>query len=342
MYLKKIVFFIFFFTHLLNAIIYEDAEDKGTFRWKIVNGTKSEEVKNIYDEEKASRVINFKGKGTRSAFKLTDENAKSKKVYLLSWEMKFSEDFVIIVAVNTTDGTQYLIYTPGDNLSYMQYGLGEDAKDGYWHKYERNIEEDLRYFDNRSRIKSLNSFVVRGSGSIDNLTITNSIKKVKEKVVLPKKKVVFKPKKSRYTNSTPKIKMNGKNPIRLNLGENYYEKGVYAYDKEDGELEVTILEDVNSEIAGKYMVLYMSTDSDGNTAVDRRHVIVGDESSKKSTSKAENVIQKRPGLEESEYEDGYMSEDKVDEDMDNIAYEMEMWEKNLEEEELMLKEKYNY
>lgn len=279
----KVVFFIVFCLIPVYATVYEDAEDKKRSRWKVIDKVFNASIHNHYDKQKKSRIIELKGQGTRSSFKFQFKKIR-KNGYFLSWEMKYSEDFVIIVSLDTKKGKRYLIYTPGDNDSYMQYGLGVNATDGEWHTYRRNLEEDLIYFDNRDKIEKITTFIVKGSGSIDN------IKVMKKDITLKKFQIKKIPKRNLYntpvlentmkikkhkTNTTPQITIEGENPFYLKIGEPYVELGVTAHDKEDGRLNVTSSETINIYKNGRYSVLYIVTDSDGNAALDRRYVEVG-------------------------------------------------------------------
>ena len=171
----QILFFITLANSLLFATIHENAEDAKNKRWKILSPSDTTNVFNYYDEKKKSRIIHLEGEGTKSAFKLDAQDVKigkSSANYWLSWEMKYSEDFVIMVVVDTNRGKDYLLYTPSSVNSHRQYGLGKDSMNGEWHSFKRNLQEDLSYYDNRITIKSICSFVIRGSGDIDNI-VTN-------------------------------------------------------------------------------------------------------------------------------------------------------------------------
>ncbi len=309
---------------LLNATtVYEDAEDTKTSRWSVVFSPTLAEVKNYYDDKKVSRVIHFKGEGTKTIFQLNSKKDKEKslkKEFWLSWEMKFNEDVVIIVVLQTTRGEEYLIYTKGFNESYKQLGLGDNVCNGEWQRFERNLQEDLNYFDNRSTILGLKSFVIKGSGSVDNIqTQVKNIsqhkmvsKKILQKRVKTLKKPIIKRDKK---NTLPVIKIEGANPLHLEIGEPYVELGVSAYDKEDGELTVTSSENINVNQDGSYMVMYMAQDSHGDMALDKRIVNVG---------KGEPVEEKRKISD--------FNEEEPEENRTKIAKEeqKQLWQRKLE------------
>ena len=285
-----LVFVTLLLTLNLSATSYEDGEDKETSRWHVLKPSSLVTVENVYDEAKDSQVIAFKGEGTKSAYILmssegaTWENQEEK---VLHWQMNYSEDFVILVSLETKRGKRYLIYTPSNQNGYMQYGLGESATNGIWQRYSRNLEEDLKYFDNQNSILMVNSFVIRGSGSVDNIKMMKEhfVERKKSRVAPIKKEKLIVPKiekkplkivKKVKTNTTPSLIMEGENPMFLMLGEIFDEPGVTAKDKEDGELIVISSENIDKHKEGEYSVIYMATDSAGNSAIDKRYVTVGE------------------------------------------------------------------
>jgi len=317
----RFLFFILFSIVFLKASIHEDAEDKKSSRWKLIHAEDFSSVKNVKDLSKKSRVLEFKGAGTKQAYEFKTTK-KKKNEYWLSWQMKFSEDFVIIILLNTNIGEQYLIYTPGTFKSFKQYGLGADTTNGKWQTFRRNLQEDIAYFDNRVKTISLKSFIVKGNGRIDNIITkkARAIKKYKQKKNL---KVT--------TNSLPVIKLRGVNLVELNLGDAYVEEGVSAYDKEDGELNVVSMENIDSNEVGRYMVLYMATDSHGNMALDKRYVHIGNVEIQETKTSLDDY-------ETQEVDDDYENE-KID--FAEQEEQIRIWEKELElrEKELAQREK---
>ena len=67
----------------------------------------------------------------------------------IEWSMKYSEGFIVYVAIQTAKGFRYLEYTPVDynNLgdgTYIHHGLGSAAMDGNWHTFIRDLRDDLK------------------------------------------------------------------------------------------------------------------------------------------------------------------------------------------------------
>ena len=323
MTILRTIYLVSIFLLPLSAIVQEDAEDKKTSRWKIVFSPTEAQVENYYDRPKKSRVIHFEGEGVKSIYQfnaIKKEKSKQrdseKYEYWLSWEMQYTKGFVIILIVETTQGESYLLYTSGNHTSYHQFGLGEDILDGKWHTIKRNLQEDLDYFDNREQLLSIQTFVIKGDGSLDNLeTEVKKVEKQKSKKKtkpLPLTRIINSKK-----NTLPIIKIKGDNPQHLALGESYVEAGVEAYDKEDGEVEVNSLDDIDANEEGTYMVMYMARDSQGDLSLDRRIVTVG------SGIKQEKVEE---SVESTDEDEVLLKEKKLDEK----EYQMKLWEKELE------------
>ena len=279
----RLLLFFLFLTTFVEASVHEDAEDKKTSRWKLIHTEHASKINNVKDLSKKSRVLEFKGDGTKQAYEFKARK-KKKNEYWLSWEMQFSEDFVIIVGVESNIGNHYIVYTSGTFKGHMQYGLGKGITNGKWQTIKRNLQKDIAYFDNRVKKVLFKSFIVKGNGKIDNI-LTKKMMSVQIKKEVKRKKKIKKvsPKKYKKTkvlkeasNSSPVISLRGMSLVKLSLGDTYIEEGVSAYDKEDGELNVVSMENINSNEVGRYMVLYMATDSHGNIALDKRYVHVGE------------------------------------------------------------------
>jgi hypothetical protein len=88
--------------------------------------------------------------------------------------MKFSEDFVISIAVNTTNGPRILSYTadeidPPATDSEIYRGLGDSSKNGTWRTYIIDLGYDLRDAEPGNSIVELLGFYVSGNGRVDNI-----------------------------------------------------------------------------------------------------------------------------------------------------------------------------
>jgi len=157
--------------------------------------------KYLYDESYKGYTIFFKSNGLENAIHILGYDAKERyewdeypeyqNKFNLSWDSKFSNDFYISVVLSFMDGNiskkTDLIYSPSKNgyerytNGYCHISLGESAKDGQWHHFERNILSDLKRFypnatmhyneDSIVNFSYINGFALRGTGSITNIIL---------------------------------------------------------------------------------------------------------------------------------------------------------------------------
>jgi len=316
----------------LFATTYEDATNKKIDGWHVVKQFSKGVIKNIYDKKKRSRVIKLDGNVTRTIYMFTPKkNAfkKRKQENILEWEMNYSEDFVIMVGIKTTNGKRFLIYTSGKNDSYLQYGLGSDSLLGEWKKYRRDLQKDLEASEKDNHFLNITNFVIKGSGMVDNIKIVKleepspllAPEPPEKKIVKPLKEEIKKKeklvlnRKRKISNSTPTIQLKGKNPLILKKGEFYVEPGAVAKNKDGSNVMITISNDIDILNDGEYSVIYMATNRAGNSVIDRRQVIVGSIDKKREESRKEEPARDESGEEEK--------------DMEQKALEMLEWEKEL-------------
>ena len=284
------------FTFNLFALVYEDAEDSSSKRWKSVSVEYQGKRSNVFDKAKKSHVIKFDGNGTKSIYLLpiprSLENIQMDNSFF-SWEMNYSEDFVILIVLDTLKGKRHIIYTPDEKNSYLQYGLNREEK-GKWQKYNRNLEKDLQLYEKENKIINIKDFIIKGSGSIDNIQLIRLkkkiappvVKKVIQKVVKNKPKVV----EHNYKNDiVPVLKLKGKNPLILKVGEEYLEPGANARNRDASEINIKMTDNIDILTEGEYSVIYFATNKLGNSSIDKRQVIVG-KGANKSTEECEQSL----------------------------------------------------
>jgi hypothetical protein len=88
--------------------------------------------------------------------------------------MNYSNNFIIYISVDTTNGHRYILYTPRDDnrgLSgdYIRLGLGADANNGRWRTFTRNLADDIAGAEAGNELLSIDAFLIRGSGRIDDI-----------------------------------------------------------------------------------------------------------------------------------------------------------------------------
>ena len=270
----------------LSALVYEDAEDKSTKRWTLVSPENKGTITNIFDKARKSRVIKLDGNGTKSIYKLavplTLENIQMDKSFF-TWEMNYSEDFVILIVIDTIKGKRHLIYTPDSENSYLQYGLNQTKK-GKWKKYSRNLEKDLQIYEKQNKIIDIRYFVIKGSGLVDNIHLKRIqkeiVRPIVKKIAKKKPQPIVKPKVKvspiNYKNhKVPVLNLKGKNPVVLKVGEEYVEQGAIARNRDGSKINITITNNIDTLVEGEYTVIYIATNKLGNSSIDKRQVVVG-------------------------------------------------------------------
>lgn len=172
---------------LVSGTTYEDAEDGGTRRWRVYDKRPAgATIANVYDGAKSSNVIELKGESRKNGFWLNSNGARTgawnnTTQKTISWDSQFSEFFIVYVTVNTPLGQRYLVYRPvnrdlgvrGPRGNYVHHGLGVGAKNGQWQTFSQDLEADLQQYEPGNSILSVNGFLVRGSGKLDNIWLGN-------------------------------------------------------------------------------------------------------------------------------------------------------------------------
>lgn len=76
--------------------------------------------------------------------------------------------------------------------------------------------------------------------------------------------------------NSPVITLNGSASIDLNVGDTYVEQGATAIDNVDPSVTVIISGSVDTSTPGTYTISYSASDSEGNTSVAQRTIVVSD------------------------------------------------------------------
>lgn len=164
--------------------VYCDAENGDTDGWEVFDAAPAGAlISSVFDEDRASYVIELSGSRKENGYRLRSENLSNwanKSQFVIEWSMKYDENFVIFVEVQTTSGSRYLQYEPiikdhlGDS-SRVRLGLGTGANDGEWHTFVRDLQVDLIKAQEDVQILQVNSFAIRGSGMVDDIKLRESI-----------------------------------------------------------------------------------------------------------------------------------------------------------------------
>ncbi|HFU76670.1 MAG TPA: DUF5011 domain-containing protein [Arcobacter sp.] len=246
----------------LNATLYEDAEDQKTFGWSVYDKEPvGATIKNIFDAQRGSRVIELEGDNQNNAYELQTPIGEyfwgEKEKYIIEWSMRTNNNYDVYIHVTTNVGERFLHYTPidhdiGGTDPYVHHGLGSNSKNDNWHTFTRNLKEDLNDYLPNETLISVNKFMLRGNARVDDIKLMG------------------------YTllgddTTPPVIQLDGDQFITLSKGEVYVEAGATATDNSDSvaSLEAAMEIDnssVNTNVPGRYKVTYDLTDSAGNHA----------------------------------------------------------------------------
>jgi hypothetical protein len=171
-------------------VVYEDAQNGDTEGWKIIDKDPSgATITNVYDNEKDSQVIEFKGDGLKNAYMLGSWGGSkawnNHEDTLLKWSMKYSEPFKLYIRIDTKKGGRYIRYSNEDedrglSGSRIYIGLGAESIDGDWHNFSRDIAVDLKTYESDNELISINGFLIYGSGRVDDIKLKKSSKEIYE------------------------------------------------------------------------------------------------------------------------------------------------------------------
>ena len=172
---------------VLNDITYEDAEDGSTDGWIVYDATpEGATINNVVDTERDSKVIELSGSATQNGYMfgnwLGREGAWAElDRKTITWDMKYSEYYSFFITVQTDNGRRYMYYSATSqdrgivNDVYIHHGLGASYMDGKWHTVSVNLEKDLQEYEPDNHITSVNGILIRGSGKIDNIILSDGI-----------------------------------------------------------------------------------------------------------------------------------------------------------------------
>lgn len=163
-------------------------ELSGVLGWQIYDG------KGDISFDKNEGAVKLTGNKTSTGYRLrkqTEQNsfADWNETILkgISFTLKYAETFVVYVSVDTDKGPRYIYYTDTElddglnfNGDYIHLGLGKKASDGNWHRFARNLEQDLRQYEPDNHITKIYAFLIRGSGLVRNVFLYNPSKTLYE------------------------------------------------------------------------------------------------------------------------------------------------------------------
>jgi hypothetical protein len=162
--------------------VYEDAEDGSTARWWIVDDTPTgASIANVDDTDSSSKAIEFTSTGQLNAFELRqpDGTQLNSTNFNVSIEVKFASAFELEIWVKTNEGRRIIQLNSRDDaaadctadVTYIICGLDSSLHDGTW----KTLSGDLAVFVSQVTgltLQAVQSIIVRGSGRVDNVTLS--------------------------------------------------------------------------------------------------------------------------------------------------------------------------
>jgi len=185
---KNIILCVVLLTFLIPGMIkannlitvYSDGEDGSTIGWSVTdNEPRRAVIRNVFDKERGSNVIELKGNGFDNAYGLKRSDGNywyNTDQFILQWAMKTKSYVRIFVYVMTYQGYKYLYYdstnldTLGDQ-NYIHHSIGDNSSDGQWHTFTRNLRQDLQDAQPNNDILSVEWMVIRGDARVDDIKL---------------------------------------------------------------------------------------------------------------------------------------------------------------------------
>ncbi|WP_321778399.1 RHS repeat-associated core domain-containing protein, partial [Sulfurimonas sp.] len=167
-------------TGTIASVTYEDAQDIDTLGWRVYDDDPVDaSISNVYDDDKQSRVIKLEGEATSNGYLFGGWSNTTEKS--IKWSMNYNESFVIYIGAQTTKGHRYIYYSNTNtdkgmhaNGTYIHHGLGTDSSNGSWQTFTRDLEADLKEYESDNELLSVETFLIRGSGLVDDIGLLSN------------------------------------------------------------------------------------------------------------------------------------------------------------------------
>ncbi|PJA45857.1 hypothetical protein CO173_04370 [Candidatus Uhrbacteria bacterium CG_4_9_14_3_um_filter_41_35] len=163
-----------------GATVYEDGSSGGTAGWSIFdNDPTGTVINNIFEDELHGNVIEFVGGNLNNGYELRNADGsfwQNSSQFTIQWDYNFSTQAYFYVDLNTNKGRQQMVYWPQGDPSWAStaYFFQVVNVQDKWTTVTRDLQADLASKDPDRIITSINRFMVRGSGRVDNIMIFGS------------------------------------------------------------------------------------------------------------------------------------------------------------------------
>lgn len=163
--------------------VYEDGNSGTAKRWHVyldlTDRTAPPEAAIVSDPDRNGNVVQLSGSGIDHGYRLRSDSLSdwgNTDQFILQWSMNYSENFEIFIDTLTAGGRRYLIYSPAAlNIlgkgQFVRYGIGDNAADGTWRTFVRDLQADLETAQPGATILGVNGFLIRGSGRVDDIML---------------------------------------------------------------------------------------------------------------------------------------------------------------------------
>lgn len=172
----------------IPTVNYEDAEDGTTQGWSLLypqyaNATITNVVDQDYSRGKVVSLTRTMATGTQAFKLLKNDSTEWSNTYgkILRWDIKTTDAITVYAYLTTNKGVKRALYTFSNTPSYngadAYFNLGSAFKDGEWHAFSRNLDADMKTFDQDLIVAKVNYFVVSSPAigkevRIDNVSLT--------------------------------------------------------------------------------------------------------------------------------------------------------------------------
>jgi hypothetical protein len=158
-----------------KTVSIENAESRNTDSWDVYDKSPMGSVKIVTDSDDPNNyVVSLFGGKTSTGYRYTFTKAVT-SAFKVQWRMKYSEPYVVYFSCQTINGHRYIYYTNSDSDlldkgRYVHHGLDSDTVSGKWVTVRRDLEKDLLDAQPDNRLISIDAFLIRGSGFIDDIS----------------------------------------------------------------------------------------------------------------------------------------------------------------------------
>jgi len=166
-----------------SATVYDDAEDGNTTGWYVYDSDPAgATISNVTDSSRGGHVIQLQGAALSNGYRLRksdNTNWGNTREFIAEWSMKYSENFKVIFSIKTSAGHRYVYYDQSDTdrlgtETYVHHGLGASSINGIWQRFQRDLQADLNDAQPGVTIQSVEGFLIRGSGYVDDIKLHGS------------------------------------------------------------------------------------------------------------------------------------------------------------------------